>query len=114
MENVGHAQNLRGFKNSAGEEGEALGVVGIVAGRSAIEGIAIKKFRILDKIEANTGLAASGNNRRETILVVKWDRDAAGDGRWLGEFGLAIARQVDGYLMEERAEGIRRPGRKVG
>src|SRR5258707_7724879 len=102
MENVGHAQNLRGFQDGAGEKGEALGIVGIVARRSAIERIAIKKLRILDKIEANSGLAASGNDRRETILVVKWDRDAPDHGRGLGESGLAVTRQVDGHLMSER------------
>src|SRR5216684_4687923 len=106
MENVRHAQNFRGFQDGAGEQSKALGVVGIVTRRSAVERIAIEELRILDKIELNTGLAASGDNRRETILVVKWDRYASDDGRGVGEFGLAVARQVDGHLMPESGQGL--------
>src|SRR4030088_2295410 len=104
MEDVRHAQNLRGFQHGTGKKGEALGIIGIVARRSAIERLTIKKFRILDKIEANPGLAASGDNRRETILVVKRDRDASNNGSGVGQFRLAVARQVNGHLMPESSQ----------
>src|SRR6266851_2132404 len=107
MEDVRHAQNLRGFQDGAGEKGEALGIVGIVTRCSAVERIAIKKLWILDKIEAHTGLATSGDDRRETILVVKWDRDAPDNSCGFSEFGLAVARQVDGHLMPERGQRAR-------
>src|SRR5260370_31724391 len=106
MEDVRHAQNFRGLQHGTGEKGKALGVVGIVARRSSVKRIAIKELRILDKIELHTGLAASGDNRRETILVVKWDRDAADNGSGIGEFGLAVARQVNRYLMPESGQGL--------
>src|SRR5712672_2121918 len=106
MEDVRHAQNFRSLQHGAGEKSKALGVVGIVARRSAVERLAIEEFRILDKIELHASLAASGDNRSETILVVKWDRDASDNGSGIGKFGLAVARQVDGHLMPESGQGL--------
>ena len=42
VEYVGHAQNLGGFQHGPRKQGEAFGVVGIVAGRGAVERVAVE------------------------------------------------------------------------
>ena len=71
VENLRDAENLRGFQHGAGEQGEALGVVGIVARRGAVERIAVEEGRIIDKVELDSGVFAaarppsrSGSGRR--------------------------------------------------
>ncbi len=49
MKNMRGAQNFRGFQHGAGEQGKALGVVGIVSGGRTIEGITIEIRRIFDE-----------------------------------------------------------------
>ena len=50
MEDVGHAEDLGGLQNGAAIQGEALGIVMIVAQRSAVESIAIVEGRIIDEV----------------------------------------------------------------
>src|ERR1051325_6078287 len=53
MKNVGYTQDLGSFQHGAAIEGEALGVIGIIARRGAVKGIAIEKRRIVNKEEWN-------------------------------------------------------------
>ena len=108
------AQNFRGFEHGAGEQSEALGIVGIVAGRSAIEGIAIEVLRVLDEVESHAALAASAHDGGETVLVVEGDGDAANDRGGIGELGLAITRQVDADLMTQGSEGAGQGANDIG
>ncbi len=114
MKNVGDAQNFRSLEHGAREQSKALGVVGIVPGRRAVEGVAVEIWRILDEIKAHTALTASADHRGETILVVEGNGHAANHGRGFGQLGLAIARQVDADLMAQGSEGAGQGADHVG
>jgi hypothetical protein len=62
VKNVRHAQDFRRLQNGSGKQGEALGIVGIVPGRGAIESVAVEVWRVLDKIEFHTALTASAHD----------------------------------------------------
>src|SRR5208282_4108826 len=98
----------------AREESETLGVVGIIAGGSAIERVAIEKLGILDKIKPHPGLRAAGDHRSEAILVVEGNRDAANHGGCVRELGLPVARQINTHLMPQGCEGAGQSADHVG
>ena len=118
VKNLRHAENLRRFEHGAGEQSEAFGVIGIIAGGCAVERVAVEVRRIFDKIKSHAALAASGDNRGEAIFVIERDGDAADHSGGISELGLAIARQIDADLMPERGKRawqerrLRRPSRR--
>ena len=54
VKNVGRAEDLRRFQHGAAKQGEALGVVVVVAQRSAVESVAVEERRIVDEIELHS------------------------------------------------------------
>src|SRR5436305_10894139 len=114
MENLGDAKNLGCFEHGAGEKRIALGVVGKAAGWRAIERIAVEIGLIFDKVGPHAALADTGDDRCESILIVKGNGDAAHDRRWFGKLGLAVTRQVDADLMAQRGQGAGQRSDYVG
>ena len=101
VENIGNAEDFRGFQHGAGEQGETLGVIGIVSRGGTVKGIPVEVWGIFDKVEFDPTLAASAHDRGKPILVIEGDGDAANHGDGLGELGLAVAGQVNADLMAQ-------------
>ena len=80
MENLGHAKNFRCFQHGAGKQRETFGVVGIVAGGSAVECLAIEEWRIIDEVETHSRVLAATDDRTKAVTVVEGNGDAAHDG----------------------------------
>src|SRR5471030_3248642 len=104
MEDIGDAKYFGGFQNGAAIECEALGIVIVVAERSAVERIAIIERRIIDKVELDTVLLAAIEYRTETLMVIERNGDAGNHGRWVLEMSLPVKRQVHCYPMAEFGE----------
>jgi hypothetical protein len=96
---VRDAENLGAFDRGAAKQREAFGVIGVVAGGGPVETLPVKVRRVIHEINPDTGDIAGGHDGAETILVVEGHGDAAHDSLRFGEFGLAIARQVDADLV---------------
>jgi len=114
MEDLRNSQNFGGFKDGAGKQCEALGIVGIVPGSSSVEGIAIEVWRIFDEIKFDVSLTGTGDHRGKAVFIIKRDGDTADDGGCVGELGLAIARKVDADLMSEGSQGSRQGANDIG
>src|SRR2546425_8125613 len=110
MKDLRDAENFGGLENGAGEKRKALGIIGIISCRRAIQTIPVEKFGIFHKIKANAGLGAATHDGSEPVLVVKGNGNAAHSGGRLGELGLAVARQIDRDLMSQRGQ---RPGQSA-
>ncbi len=65
----GEAQGPHGFERGPGEEGEALAVIGIIAGRGPIETIAVKILRPVDE-EDGHAVGSMGENGIRQLLAV--------------------------------------------
>ena len=93
VKNLRHAQNFRSFQHGAGEQREALGVVGIVAGRKCRRARRDRKTADTRRSRmVDTGLAAAADHRAEAVVVVEGNGDAADHGAGVSELGLAVAR----------------------
>ncbi len=114
MEDIGHAEDFGGFQNGAAIEGKALGIVMIVAERSAVESIAIKERRIIDEVELDAVLLAAVDHRAEPVSGRQTDGDAGDDGTRIFEMGLPVQRQVHCDLMAECGDGTRQGSDDVG
>jgi hypothetical protein len=116
VEDLRHSQHLGGFEYGARKHGEALGVIGIISGGSAVESFAVEVGRIIHEVKLNPGwrIRARGDDRAEAILVVEGDGDAAHDSLRVGEFGLTIARNVDAHLMSQSGQGTGQGADHVG
>ena len=110
VKDLGHAENLRSFQHGAGKQGEALGVVGIVAGGGAVKGVAVEKRRVLDEVEADAGVLAAADDRAEAVAVVEGNGDALDHGLRILEQGLAVAGKIDADLVAGGSQG---PGQRA-
>ena len=80
MEDIRHAEDFGGFQNSAAIEGEALGIVMIIAERGAVESVAIIERRIIDEVKLDAVLLAAVAHRAEAVTVIKGNGDAGDNG----------------------------------
>ena len=106
VKNIGHAQHLAGLQHGAAVERKALGVVRIVAGRSAVERVALKKRRVIDEVELHPGALSSIQHRAEAILVVKRDGNAGQKHLGVRELGLFIFGKIDGDVVAQLRQGL--------
>src|SRR5271154_1890021 len=98
VENLRHAQDLRGFEHCAGEQSEALGVVRIIAGRGAVEAVTVEEWGVIYKVIAHTGVVARHYDRTEPVVVIKRNGDTADRLLRVREFSLAVERHIDAHL----------------
>src|SRR5581483_8441503 len=93
---------------------KTLGIVGIIARRSPIQRFAVEKRRVFDEVKMDSGMASAAHDRAKTVLIVKWDRDAAQRGFGVGQLGLPIFGKVNRHLMTEAGEGARQSAHNIG
>ncbi len=80
MEYVGHAEDLAGLQHGAAKQGIALGIIRVIAQGGAVERIAVKVRRIINKVKLHAVVASAIDHGTEAVMVVKGNGDA-GDGR---------------------------------
>ncbi len=114
VEDVGGAEDLGGLQHRAREQGEALGVVGIVARGRAVELLAVEERRIVDEVEFDAGVGAAVEHRAEAVLVVKGHGDAAQQGARTVEPGLAVLGKVNVHLVADGSQSRRQSAHHVG
>jgi hypothetical protein len=96
MEYLRGTEDLRCLQHRTAVEGEAFSVVGIIAGRRAVEPIPIKEWRVIDEVVLHSLLLAAVQNRAEAVLIVKGNGDARQYDPRVSKPGLLIFGQVDG------------------
>jgi hypothetical protein len=114
MKNVGHPKNFGSFEHRPREQRKTLGVVGIVSGGSSIERFAVELRRVVNKIKAYARVTASGDPRAEEVVVIKRHSYAADNRLGIGEFSLAIPRQIYTHLVAGSHQGSRQSAHDVG
>ena len=103
------AQNFGGFEHGAREQGEALGVVGIIARRRSHR--ALRDQNMADNPQNKIGL----QRRFAPAVTTEQKRYLSSNGMVMlrttvcgsVELGLTIARNVDAYLMSESGQCAR-------
>ena len=114
VEDIGHAEDFCGLQNGAAIEGKALGIVMVIAERSAVESVTIVERRIINEVELDAVLLAAVEHRAEAVMVVKGNGDAGDDGARILQMGLPVERQVHCDLMAEFGDGARQGSDNVG
>ncbi len=94
MEDIRHAENFGGFQNGAAVECEALGIVMVIAERSAVESVAIVERRIIDEVELDAVLLAAVDHRAEAVTVIKGNGDAGDDGARIFQMAVSAGREA--------------------
>ena len=98
-------------------KGEALGVVGIVAGASSVKLLAVKEFGAIDEVELHAVAPAAVYDADEAVVVLEGDGDG-GDG--VGDFAgdvrtdARVERQIDGNVVAELCQLRRERADHVG
>ncbi len=116
MENIGQAEDFGGLENGAAVECEALGIVMVVAKRSAIESLTIVERRIIDEVELDAVLLAAVHNGAEAVTVIERNGETGDDGAGIFEkrLCLPVERQVHCDLVTESGNGTRQGSDDVG
>jgi hypothetical protein len=114
MKDVRYTENFGGFDYGSREKSIALGVVGIITSGGSIEGVTVKIRRVLNKVIANAGRRARSDYGTEPVFVIVRNSDAANHGLGIGEFGLAITRDINADLVSECGESAREGANNIG
>ena len=104
MEHVGGPCVLGKLNGGAAEFAVALGVVGVVAGRSTVEPVAIEVGGIVDKEIADSSEERAIRNGGKAQAIAERNRQTW-DDRGVGS-GTALSREYDGDFVPLRDEGF--------
>src|ERR1700756_2859223 len=99
VEDLRNAEDLRSLDHGTGKHGEALGVVGIIAGGRSVKRVTIEVERVFDEIVGYAVRARPSDDGAEAVLVVVRNGDTTYDGARIGELGLPVAGQIDRDLV---------------
>src|SRR5277367_5528735 len=99
MEDSGNTQNLGGLEHRPREQRKTLSVVGIVSGRSSVQCLPVKIWRVLNKIEAYARVTSTSHHRTEPVVVIEGNGNAADNRLRVREFGLAITWNIHADLV---------------
>src|SRR5262249_41252709 len=114
VEDVRHAGNLGRLHYRSRIQREALGIVRVIAGGGAVQGLAVEELGAIDKIKLHAGVAAAIDHGAKAVLIVKGNGDAPQHDLAAGQPGLFIFRQVDGNGVAQCGERLGQSAHDIG